>query len=216
MRNRSRPHVRCETCYMRRDLCFCRLIEPIHSATKVLLVVHRGEAQKPTNTARLIKLLMPQSDIRYYGLAHEKLDIAADIPSGTTPLVLFPEPSAPILDSRYIAQINQPITLIVPDGTWKQARKIAHRLQSLSGIPRVRLAPGSSSRYQLRRNQAPQGLCTIEAVSLALEAIEGPSIREQLDRYLSVLIERVQWARRTSQEFGGTKPYCVGPASGLP
>jgi DTW domain-containing protein YfiP len=195
---------------MRRDLCFCSLIEPVQSQTKVLLVVHREEAQKPTNTARLIKLVMPHSEIRFYGMSREGLNIARDISGPTRPLVLFPEPSAPVLDSSYLAEVDHPITLIVPDGTWKQARKITHRLQSLSGIPRVRLAPGALSRYSLRRNQAPGGLCTIEAVSQALRVIEGDKIAEQLDRYLSLMIERVQWARRTSQEYGGSAPYTVG------
>jgi DTW domain-containing protein YfiP len=192
---------------MRRDLCFCSLIQPVHSQTKVLLVVHRAEAQKPTNTARLIKLVMPESEIRYYGLSHDALDIGADIPVDTKPLVLFPEPSAPVLDDSYLAGIGRRITLIVPDGTWKQARKITHRLQSLNGIPRVRLAPGALSRYQVRRNQAPGGLCTIEAVSQALRAIEKEGVANHLDRYLSLLVERVQWARRTSQEYGGIRPY---------
>lgn len=175
----------------------------------MLLIVHREEARKPTNTARLIKLVMPAAEIRYYGLSHEGLDIGAEISGDTTPLVLFPEPSAPILDSSYLNDVTRPITLIVPDGTWKQARKITHRLQSLSGIPRVRLAPGGLSRYGLRRNQAPDGLCTIEAVSQALRVIESEEIAGQLDHYLNLMVERVRWARRTSQEYGGIEPYSV-------
>jgi DTW domain-containing protein YfiP len=194
---------------MRRDLCFCALVRPVLSKIRVLLVVHRGEAQKPTNTARLIKLVMPAAEIRYYGLSHERLDIGAEISGDTTPLVLFPEPSAPVLDSSYLAGGTRPITLIVPDGTWKQARKITHRLQSLSGIQRVRLAPGSLSRYGLRRNQTPGGLCTIEAVSHAFRVLEEDEAAEQLDRYLSLLVERVRWARQTSQEYGGVRPYTV-------
>jgi DTW domain-containing protein YfiP len=163
--------------------------------------MHHAETDKSTSTVRLVRLLLPHSDLYVFGAPGGRPDFTGMIEPGTAPYVLFPEPSAPVLDERFVDKLAGPITLIVPDGTWKQARKITHHLDVLRGIPRLRLAPGAPSRYMVRRNQREGAVCTIEAIARVLGAIEGVPVQAALERYLDLMVERVLWSRRTSQLY---------------
>lgn len=54
--------------------------------------------------------------------------------------VLFPGEQAQELSAYQDNQ--QPLLLIVPDGTWRKARKILHCNPLLAALPRVTLAQG--------------------------------------------------------------------------
>src|SRR5450432_3701011 len=51
-RSDSAAH-RCSACRMHRTLCICALIQPIATRTRLLLILHQLEQDKPTNTGRL-------------------------------------------------------------------------------------------------------------------------------------------------------------------
>ena len=53
---------------------------------------------------------------------------------------------------------------ILLDATWQEARKMYNRSPYLKSAGRVSLPTSTVSRFQLRRNQRPGGLCTAECV----------------------------------------------------
>jgi DTW domain-containing protein YfiP len=89
--------------------------------------------------------------------------------------------------------------LIVPDGTWSQARRLERRWFAPSALPRIELHGDWPSVYQLRRSS--QGVCTFEAASIALGLLaDAPLAAALLHRF-------AEWARRAGQlKTGGPWP----------
>ena len=176
---------RCQHCTRPMAYCLCDLIPSLPSRTRVLLIQHPDEVKHALNTARLVAL----------GLQNAQLVVAETIENieryiqqpGYRACVLFPGEQAQELSSYQDNQ--QPLLLIVPDGTWRKARKILHCNPLLAALPRVALTPGFSSRYRLRKAPDAQALATIEAVTYALTALEPEVDFSPLLRPFDALIE---------------------------
>ncbi|HCG38271.1 DTW domain-containing protein [Pseudomonas stutzeri] len=175
----SRP--RCSRCQRPSSLCLCALIPALDSRTQVLILQHSSEASHALNTARLAALGLRNAELRVGERFEDDCDAAR--PS----YLLFPGEGAMPLGSR--ADAAQPVRLIVPDGTWRKARKILHVNPWLAELPRVTLPEGLSSRYRLRKAPMPGALSTIEAIVTALNLLESPSRFDELLRPFDALIE---------------------------
>lgn len=184
---------RCLVCRMLRQLCICNQIPRLEIKTKISILMHGLEEKKITNTARLLKLAAPETDILLFGRLGVQSQIV--IPPKVTPLVLYPTDSALTLDSEFCSKLQYPVFLIVPDGTWTQARKLIQRRSDLYQIPRVRINREEPSNYKVRRSRDSKSLCTLEAVAEALGVLEGPEIKQQLDKLLSLMVSRVLLSR---------------------
>jgi DTW domain-containing protein YfiP len=101
--------------------------------------------------------------------------------------LLFPADDAQPLQAY--APSDEPLLLVVPDGTWRKARKLLHLNPLLAALPRVTLAEGGVSRYRLRKAPGPGALSTVEAIVQALQTLEAPTSFEQLLRPFEALIE---------------------------
>ena len=195
MSRRDNAHVRCQRCRMHESLCICELIPSIETRTRLLLVIHRFEDRKPTNTGRLATLCLPSSETIVRG--HEDRPTAPiPVPPDTQPLLLFPAEDA--LPIEPFAQSTRAVTLIVPDGTWRQASKVRSRVPGLRDVPCVTLPRGEPSQYRLRFDPHAQGLATIEAIARALGILEGqrgPDVQQRLEWVFRAMVERTLWAR---------------------
>lgn len=117
---------------------------------------------------------------------------------GHQPLYLFPSEDARPLTQEYAASFKRPIQLVVPDATWKQARKFHKREPSLAQIPRVKVAGGFERLYTLRKSPSKDSVCTLEAIALALGALEGNAIKAALLKALNTMNQRVEISRNPS------------------
>lgn len=175
----SRP--RCPRCQRPLTLCLCPLIPALESRTRVLVLQHSSEASHALNTARLAVLGLRNAQLRI----GERF--ADESSSDELTCVLFPgEEAVPI---STFADADRPVRLIVPDGTWRKARKILHVNPWLAGLPRVSLPDGLSSRYRLRKAPMPGALSTIEAIVAALDILEGANRFDELLRPFDALID---------------------------
>src|SRR5271155_4889676 len=107
------------------SLCVCPLIPRVVTATRVLLVVHRFELRKPTNTGRLALECLPNSELLVRGGAGEAGPRVAPA-AGSRLVLLFPHDDA--IPIERLAPSREPVTLVVPDGTWRQASKVRRRV----------------------------------------------------------------------------------------
>ncbi len=179
----ARP--RCPQCTRPLVHCLCSLIPSLPSRTRVLVIQHPDEAKHALNTARFVAL----------GVQNAQLIIAETIDDleqylqqpGYHACVLFPGEQAQEL-SAYQAD-QQPLLLVVPDGTWRKARKILHCNPLLAALPRVTLPAGLTSRYRLRKAPIQESLATVEAVSYALDILEPETDFSALLRPFEALIE---------------------------
>lgn len=114
---------------------------------------------------------------------------------GAQPLILYPTDDAKVLSTEFVSTIKKPITLIVPDGSWRQTMRIVRRLDPDKKIPRVILPPGPPTNYRLRTSRKEGGVCTFEAVARSVGMIEGKEIQRQLEIFFDEMVRRVMWTR---------------------
>jgi DTW domain-containing protein len=203
---------------MHESLCVCPLIPRLETRTRVLLVIHRYEHRKPSNTGRLALECLPNSAIVVRGHESQPTDALAVDPASQA-LLLFPHEDAVPLRADH-AQ-GRPVTLIVPDGTWRQASKVRQRVPGLREVPCVSLPPDVPSVYRLRAEAHGHGLATLEAIARALGILEGAHVRQAMERVLRTMVERTLWARGTIEARDVTGGVPEGaerhdPTSGLP
>ena len=75
MSRRNNAASRCMRCRMHSSLCVCSLIPKLDTRTRLILVIHRAEDRKPTNTGRLAFEAMPNSEVIVRGRAEQPVDI---------------------------------------------------------------------------------------------------------------------------------------------
>jgi len=179
----SRPQ--CPRCLRPQTHCLCPLIPSLDSRTRVLLLQHPSEVNHALNTARLAALGLTNAEL-IVGEVFEDLPTLLNRP-GYRARLLFPADDAQPIEAY--GESDEPLLLVVPDGTWRKARKMLHLNPLLAALPRVTLAEGGVSRYRLRKAPGPGALSTIEAIVQALQTLEPSASFEPLLKPFEALIE---------------------------
>lgn len=177
--------ARCERCLRPEKHCLCALIPRLGSRTRVLILQHPSEVNHALNTARLAALGLKNAQL-LVGEVFEDLARQLNIP-GYQARLLFPGEAATALSAQSDEQ--PPTLLVVPDGTWRKARKLLHLNPLLAALPRVTLSDAPSSRYRLRKAPDPDALSTLEAIVHALQTLEPATSFDALLRPFDALIE---------------------------
>jgi len=180
---------------MLQPLCLCGSIERIAARTHVICVLHKMEQFKTTNTGHLLAMTLQGAECRVRAEREHDLDTSDFNEPSRRTLVLFPSDDARVITSELLAEDDRPVRLIVPDATWKQARRIFRKVDALKQAERVLLPPTNVSNYRLRKHARVGGLCTYEAITEALCVIEGEQLREPLERLFTLFVERTLWSR---------------------
>lgn len=180
------PRPRCERCQRPIAHCLCPLIPSLDSRTRVVVLQHPSETSHALNTARLAALGLINAELRV-GEVFDDLETLLATP-GYRPVLLFPGDGAEVLQA-YGEGSDLPLLLIVPDGTWRKARKMLYLNPLLEALPRVTLGEVAPSRYRLRKAPEPGALSTIEAVVQALNVLEGAGRFDPVLRPFEALIE---------------------------
>lgn len=148
---------RCPVCGVHRHLCFCADFPVLATLTRIVFLQHPQEANKPTNSARLACRILSNASI----LPWSRVDppaFAADA------ILLYPSPEATPLSAEDFAA---PATLVIPDGTWSQASRIANVLKSFAFRRRV-LPAGTATNWTVRQSDDPERISSAQAAALAL------------------------------------------------
>lgn len=217
MSRRNNASKRCDRCRMHGSLCVCELIPTLSTRTRLLLVIHRVEARKPTNTGKLAAQCLVNSETIIRG--REESPTPPFVVDGTSePVLLFPHPDAIPLE-RFAASAK-PVTLIVPDGTWRQASKVRNRVSGFRDLPCVSLPSGVPSVYRLRFEAHEHGLSTIEAIARAMGILEGEPVQRAIERVFRAMVDRTLWSRgelETGDVVGGVPKGAMrhDPTSGV-
>jgi len=159
----------CLRCLRPRPFCVCAALAPAASRTRLVILQHPREARLAICSAWLTRISLVNAEI-HRGVSFERE--APVIAAARTPgaAVLFPgHDSVPALARAG----DPPPVLFAIDGTWHQAEKILEGNPTLAALPRLAVEAGRPSGYgDLRREPGPVHLSTLEAVALALGALE--------------------------------------------
>jgi len=126
---------------------------------KIFLLTHQREINKTTNTGSLTaNVLAEKTEVIVWQRTVPDPGLLETIKSGSIALLY------PCDDSQLLSGACDYKNFIVIDGTWQEARKIYNKSPYLQALPSVKITPATPSKFNLRRNQKPGGLCTAECV----------------------------------------------------
>ena len=193
----SASNVSCRRCRAFLPQCFCgHIVRLAPSQTRLVILMHASEAKKKSSTALLAREIFgPRCEIRVVGSRSARLALDDLVAPSASPYYPFPCDSAPELTPQLAAELPRPLTLLIPDGSWRQARRIRRRNGQLHAVPSLRLAAGSPARYQLRRQSRACHVCTLEAAARALTVLEGFDFQSPIEALLDVFNERLMGGR---------------------
>lgn len=180
--------ARCPRCARPLTHCLCPLIPHLENRTRVLILQHPDETRHALNTARLAALGLVNAELRVGEVFPE---LEAEL-SGREAWLLFPGEQARSVEQLAADQREGMVCerwLIVPDGTWRKARRLLHCNPWLAQLPRLTLEEGRVSRYRLRKAPGPGALSTLEAIVHCLNGLEGEGRFDALLRPFEALID---------------------------
>jgi DTW domain-containing protein len=156
-------------------VCYCAAIPRLDTQTRVVILQHPRERDVPIGTARMATLCLPNAEL-HVGIRwdqHAGLAVALADPA-RTPILLYPGPGA----RDILADPPRgPVTLVVVDGTWSQAKTVVRDNPVLQALPRYAFAAPEASHYRIRKEPRVEYCSTIEAVMHVLGALEGDTER---------------------------------------
>ncbi|HET6583900.1 MAG TPA: tRNA-uridine aminocarboxypropyltransferase [Nannocystaceae bacterium] len=171
----TEPRAVCMRCRRPQSVCWCRHLTSIPTRTRITFLQHPRERSVAIGTARMASLCLPNSEL-HVGIEWD--DSAALARALGDPA----RPAALLYPAEHAIDIVKdpprgPITLVVVDGTWRQARKIVQSNPRLAALPRYAFVPPSPSEYRIRREPKDSYVSTIEALVHVLGALEGDRAR---------------------------------------
>lgn len=169
------PH-RCPRCRFPAPGCLCPALPALRTGIEFVFVRHASERDRLTNTGHWAALALQGSAVVEQGAPEAPLDEATL--GGEGCWALFPSPHPPAEDAP------RPRRIVVPDGTWAQARRIMQRVPALRALPRLALAAPVRPRPRLREPTVAGGMSTLEAVAAALRALGEADAAERLEALL--------------------------------
>lgn len=195
MSRRDNADARCRACRMHASLCICALIPRLVTTSRLVLLVHYREARKPTNTGQLAACCLAGSRVEIVGDRDRPLRLPVVDPSEDAVLLYPADDAVPLSE---LAGRGTSITVIVPDGNWRQAAKMGRRIPGLDRIPRVTLGDPRPTEYRLRAEPQTFGLATLEAIAQAwriLEGEAGAAVEAAMLHVFRVMVSRTLWLR---------------------
>ncbi len=186
---RGKSVIRCDLCQMASFACLCAWRPRLQSRCEFILLMHRIEVFKPTNTGRLIADVLPeQTHVFCWSRtepAKELLDLLSD--KSRQCFIVFPANSNPDPNVINEEKVNRKIvnkipsnksipTFILLDGTWKQSGRMFHLSRWLDDVACISLSDvllgDYVKSYTVRKSHQDSYLSTAEAAALCLELID--------------------------------------------
>jgi DTW domain-containing protein len=160
----------CSRCARPTAVCYCAHVTAVPTRSRLLVLQHPREQDKAIGTARIAALALPEVEIAVgVDFTHDARVRAALCDAARPPALLYPGEGARDLASD---APSHPLTLVVIDGTWHQARALLRNNPWLAGLPRYGLTPPRPSEYRIRREPRADYVSTVEAVAHAFGALE--------------------------------------------
>lgn len=202
---------RCRQCMLGLNTCICSWRQSASTGIEFVLLMHRDEVFKPTNTGRLVADLFPgHSHAFLWDRTRPPPELLALLNDpGRHCLLVFPPTEG---DGRTVETLPAPrrddgkiLTVILLDGTWKQARKMYSHSVWMKQLPLLDLSDAIAGlddalgQYRVRQACESGRLATAQAAALCLYAAGEPANSRHLLNYFAVFNEHYIAARLNRQ-----------------
>jgi len=189
---------RCERCLLTPRTCICDYRTQVVPRARFCLLTHKKEFYKPTNTGRLISDALAGTEILEWSRTEpceRLLELLAD--PTLAPCIVFPpaEDYAERMIETPVTDSGKTPLFIIPDGTWRQARRIFRHSRYLDGLPVISLNQLVDSRYHLRKKIEENQLCTAEVAIAMLQQIGDTHSADVLDAWFDIFNEHYRASR---------------------
>ncbi len=190
---RGKSVIRCEACQLATYACICPWRPTFNTQSEFILLMHRDEVLKPTNTGRLIADVLPaHTHVFCWSRTdpdHGLLALLSD-PVRRCMIVFPDEASGATAKARELISKfpldNRINTFILLDGTWKQSGRMFHLSRWLDGIPCVVLPDSDGRGYTVRKSHQDNYLSTAEAAVLCLQLADEKVAADALLDYFQL------------------------------
>jgi len=182
--------TRCPDCQMGAFACMCGWRPQAKSAVDFVLLMHRKELFKPTNTGRLIVDVFPDTPAFLWN--------RLEVPEGLQEILDDPERDCYVVfpadgtencareTVRALPASNRKTTLILLDGTWKQCSRMIGLSRWLDKVPCLSLPETLVRSYSVRDSGRSHRFSTAEAAISCLLLAQEAQPAETLRHYFSV------------------------------
>jgi len=163
----------------------CGEITPITTSTRVVILRHKDEQFRASNTGRIAAMALSGAELLDHGGGDGGPPAELESVEGTW--LAWPG-GAPTL----VAPVPRPERLVFLDATWRQAGRMRRRLRSLRGLPVLTLPFAHVPAARLRESPGRGRVSTIEAIAAALRLLEGESPAAELERLFAIMVDRAR------------------------
>lgn len=180
----------CDKCGLPKVTCICDSAPKISTSARIWILSTERELYRPSNTARLLKLVNPDStEIFLWERTKNPEKLIENLNNEIYDSYLV----FPVEDESQCSKVEYKRTGKIPafvliDGTWKEARKILRKSDYLNKLPRISLQPNFKSHYDLRRGAAEGDLCTIEAAVELLKINKEIGNSKVIDEFYNLFL----------------------------
>lgn len=187
----------CYRCWRAKILCLCNHVRPVDNRVEILFLQHPNERTMPFNTARLAHLSLPNSRL-VHGLRFDGTKVVQELMARKERVgILFPSNEA-----KQLSEAPPDLeTLVIIDGTWREARKMIYLSPSLLEFPHYAFVPEKPSNYRIRKEPKDEFISTIEATVTALRAIDkdASKYQELLDLFDRMVDRQLDFMRMNNR-----------------
>ena len=188
------PRATCLRCGRPSSVCWCAHLPTLPTRTRVVILQHPRERYVAIGTGRMTALCLQDASLHLGVDFEHDAAVRAALSDPERPAALL-WPGEGAIDVA-TAPPTGPITLVVVDGTWAQAKKVVRRNPFLATLPRYAFAPPAPSAYRIRREPRADYVSTIEAVAHVLTVLEGPGFEPMLAPFAAMVDAQLDCEQR--------------------
>lgn len=174
----------CFDCFRPHSHCVCNFIPPFAAHCNTLILQHPHERKKYYSTVKLLSKAVTNLTL-LRGLEFDATALENKL-HGQKPYLLYP--SADAIDCTDVT-LDSGNTVIVIDGTWREAQKIIFRNRFLTALPCLSFKSPITSKYRIRKQPKAGYLSTLESLGYLLKLNAQSSGNELLAAKYDSLFE---------------------------
>lgn len=186
-------------------MCICALLPQVANRTRVVILQHPREKNRPIGTVRFAKLGLQLCDVEVHApWSAQPSTLSARLSPGAA--VLFPSPQARAVET--MRPEERPTELLVLDGTWNQVKALVRANPWLEELPHVFLAAPEPSRYRIRAEPQIHYVSTLEAIVATLQALEPDTagFEPLLQAFEAMIDTQISYEGTGEKRFLAPKP----------
>ncbi|WP_371194159.1 tRNA-uridine aminocarboxypropyltransferase [Glaciecola sp. SC05] len=168
--------LHCSYCKYPLKTCVCEYIKEVDCDLHISIMQDPSEVKHAKNTARLIPLLLPKTEIFIGQHTSDFLALRRKIQQHPDTLLVYPCKNAINIASKNKKLKVKTSHIILIDGSWRKAKKIYLGNPWLQHLNAATFDVSEPSRYHIRKQSFDNGYSTIEALAYTLHALQHTPI----------------------------------------